>query len=793
MRINKRALFFILGAVSISASAQNKLSGRIIDENKKGIEAAVVMLVSARNKTLVSTEITNKQGLFYITQTKGSYILHISYLGYKDYSCDIEIEEDKEIQDIELEPDAVSLKEAQVTGKKYRPLSKSVNGKIHINISQSYLGDLGNALDVLKRSPGISVNNKGSISLSSLGGTAIYINGKKVRFQGEELTSYLRSLSSSAIERIEASPTPDSRYEADGAGGIINIVLKSTEESGLFISTSHGAGYWKNLKTDSNLSLSYNKSKWQLGMNYNHNIGHHGMSYGYEKIQNGNKSVSKTADTDKRNAFSGGLDFVWQPNSFHKLSLNNAVNLLAGPGETATTTIIYKGLEEPEKILRARNDYLKQKNLRYSSNITYFYSPSDQHSLSITADWTRFKGLARNHQPNSYFSTENKLLKTDIYYSQPSKAINIYAFLADYRYLPNKKSEFLLGVKTSIINSGNKFYFESNGLMDSNRSNDFNYNEKNIEGYLQYTYNWEKWSASAGTRFEYMYINGVLKAFKGGDSEENKNKRFKVFPNLTLAYSINEKNKFSASYSIRQDKPRYEDLNPFEYLLDELSYWKGNPFLRPQISNRMALIYTYSRLILSLSYNKLDDYFSSITDVFGENKTVMTTKNIGKQRQLGIDAIYSGRIFSWWDISFNTGLYYFVNKLNYEKYQQTYKKPSFIFSLDHSILLPYSINFDLSGRYYSTRQGGNYEVAKSTGSIDISLSKTWIDGSLRLSLIMTDILHSERWDTYGTKDNLNLSTWGYGESRKVIFRVSYNIGKQKFSKTGKEIEEIKRL
>lgn len=793
MGIKKSALLFILGAASLSVNAQNKLSGRIVDENKQGIEAAVVMLISAQNKTLISTEITNKQGIFYITPTIGSYILHISYLGYKDYSCNIEIEEDKVLPDIELEPNVVSLKEVQVTEKKYRPLAKSVNGKIHINISLSYLADLGNALDVLKNSPGISVDNKGNISLTSLGGTAVYINGKKVRFQGDELTSYLRSLSSSIIERIETSPTPDARYEADGSGGIINIVLKRTAAPGLFISTSHGLAYWKNLKTDSNLSLSYNKSKWQLGMNYNHNIGHHNMSYGYEKIQNSNKSVSKTADIDKRNAFSGGLDFAWQPNSIHKLSLNNSVNLLAGPGETATTTIIYKGLENPDKILRARNDYLKQKNLRYSSNITYLYSPSDKHSLSAMADWTHFDGLARNYQPNRYFSTENKLLQTDIYYSQPSKAIDIYALLADYRYLPNKRSELSLGAKISFIKSGNKFYFESNGLMDASRSNDFNYNENNIDGYFQYTYNWRKWSVSTGTRFEYMYINGILKAYNGGVSEENKNNRFKIFPNLILAYSLNEQNKFSATYSIRQDKPRYEDLNPFEYLLDELSYWKGNPFLRPQINNRLALSYTYSKLVLSFSYNKLDDYFSSITDVFGENRTIMTTKNIGKQKQLGLDAIYSGRFFSWWDISFNTGLYYFINKLDYEKYKQTYKRPSFIFSLNNSILLPYSINLDLSGRYYSTRQGGNYEVAKSTGSIDLSLSKTWMDGALRLSLIMTDILHSERWDTYGIKDNLNLSTWGYGESRKVIFRISYNIGKQKFSKIDKEIEEMNRL
>lgn len=126
-----------------------------------------------------------------------------------------------------------------------------------------------------------------------------------------------------------------------------------------------------------------------------------------------------------------------------------------------------------------------------------------------------------------------------------------------------------------------------------------------------------------------------------------------MFPNLSASYTINEKSKIALLYSRRQDKPRYEDLNPFEYLLDELTYWKGNPFLEPQISNKIMLSYTLGNLSLNLYYNKLNDYFTSITDVYGENKTVMTTKNIGKQQQIGLDAIFSKRVASWWQFSAN--------------------------------------------------------------------------------------------------------------------------------------------
>lgn len=134
-----------------------------------------------------------------------------------------------------------------------------------------------------------------------------------------------------------------------------------------------------------------------------------------------------------------------------------------------------------------------------------------------------------------------------------------------------------------------------------------------------------------------------------------------------------------------------------------------------------------------------------------------------------------------------------MNKLDYETYKHEYKRPSCFLSATNSIFLPAGITLEVSGRYYSKRQGGSYEVSKSTGSVDVDLNKSWHDGRMRLSLLMTDIFHTERWDSYGVKDALNISSWGYGESRKVMLRFSYSFGKQKFEKVDKNIEELNRL
>ena len=786
-------LFCMAIGYAISGSAQTKVMGRVLDENRQGVDAAVVMLVASPGDVLVESVLTDPNGQYSILQRKGEFLLCIRALGYKEVKRKMAIASADILPDIQLEVEDISLKDVVVTARKSRSLTSASNGKIRIHVAQSYLTDIGTALDVLKHSPGILVSNKGDISLATIGGTAIYVNGQKLMLKGEELSAYLRSLPSSKISSIETSPSPNASFGADGAGGVINIITKASVRSGFYLTTSHSFAYWENLRQSSDLALSYNTDKWQLGLNYNHAIGHHAMDYGYERLQDGNKYLSETVDTDMRNTYSAGIDFSWQATPTSKLFVNSSVNLLAGPGVTATETQVYQGTTTLDGILRARNDYVEQKTLRYSNSLNYLYRPSDKHQLSITADWTRFDGTARCEQPNTYYSATNMQVRSDFFYSQPDKDIDIYALLADYKYKPNDESEWLAGAKTSFIRSHNTFLFKKNGAIDNQRSNTFHYDEGNIEGYTQYTHTLGKLELSAGLRLEYMHTSSKLNAYSSQDGEEHSDSHLRLFPNLSISYALNEQSKVALLYSRRQDKPRYEDLNPFEYLLDELSYWKGNPFLKPQISNKLILSYVWNSLSLNLSYSKLDDYFTSITDALGTTKTVMTTKNIGAQQQVGLEGLFSKRLTPWWDFSANLGLYYFVNKLDYETYKEEYKRPSYLMSVSNSILLPLGLNLELSGRYNSKRQGGSYEVIKPNGSLDIGLSRMWADDRLRLSLLMTDIFHTDRWDNYGHKGALDLTTWFGSESRKVILRLSYSLGKQKFNKVESSLGELDRL
>ena len=791
----KRVLMLALALCLFHAlSAQTKVSGSVVDENGQAVMAAVVVLLAEKDKAVAQTAVTDEAGRFALTTSPGAYVVNVRYLGYADVSQNVTVTRDVTLPVIRLTPVATDLKGVIVTARQRKPMAKSVDGKLQIDVARSYLTDLGNALEVLKHAPGISVSQQGDISLSSLGGTALYVNGKRVRLQGNELAAYLRTLSAGKIKRIEASAIPNARYEADGAGGIVNIVLNTREDAGFFVSTAHGLAYWDYLRTTSDLALSHNTDKWQLGLSYSHAIGHYAMGYGSDRTQEGIRNLSVTDDVDKRNTFAGGLDVVWQPDSLHKLSLNASANLLGGPGLTLTETTIYHKDGTPDKLLRAMNDYMKQRNLRYGGNLSYSFTPSERHSLSVSADWIRFDGMSKCHQPNSYFTPQNAPLRSDIYYSEPHKDIDIHSLMADYKYDTGKGGEQLLGFKLSSIRSKNDFRFEANGQVDLGRSNRFNYKEKNAEAYVQSSWQLGRWRLSGGLRLEYMLTDNLLRPYDTVLAEEtNKERRLKLFPNLSVGCQLGEQTKLLAQYSRRQDKPRYEDLNPFEYLLDELTYWKGNPFLKPQTNDKVALNLSHRHLSVNLSYNRLNHYFTSLTDAYGDDKVVMTTKNIGRQTQWGMEMNYSRRLAAWWDVNANAGLFHFTNRLSYEQYRETYRRPSLTFSVNNDLALPAGIKMELSGRYRSRRQGGSYDVARSSGSVDVGLNRAFLHERLRLSLLMTDVFHTERWDGYGRKGTLYLSSWGYSESRQVMLRARYTFGKRKFTAHERSLEEAGRL
>jgi hypothetical protein len=179
MRTPNIVLLLLCAIINLSAYAQNKLTGKVVDENNEEITAAAVIVTIQNNNKAINTYITDIQGRFSFDLPSDNYTVRVNFLGYKEYVCDISVSSNCTLPDIQLQQDVTETDEVVITARKARTLTCQVNGKLHVNVADTYLNDIGNALDVLKHSPGIMIDSTGKISLTSLGGISLYVNNKK--------------------------------------------------------------------------------------------------------------------------------------------------------------------------------------------------------------------------------------------------------------------------------------------------------------------------------------------------------------------------------------------------------------------------------------------------------------------------------------------------------------------------------------------------------------------------------------------------------------------------------------
>ena len=267
-----------------------------------------------------------------------------------------------------------------------------------------------------------------------------------------------------------------------------------------------------------------------------------------------------------------------------------------------------------------------------------------------------------------------------------------------------------------------------------------------------------------------------------------------MFPSVNLNYQIGEEQSLSVGYGSRIDRPAYQDLNPFEYLLDELSYWKGNPFLSPQKTHRTSFTYNYKRSSLSVAYTYMKDYKAQITDTLSTNKVIMTPKNIGKQQQLSLTFNQGLTPFSWWDLNLNLIGYYVNKDIAFDQYRE-FKQDAFagIFTIMNTFRLPWKIQFELNGSYITKRPGASNEKMDPSGYIDMALSRSFMKKRLTVNLSLTDMFWTSNWNSYSSFSGFQLWNWGKGESRQIKLNISYRFGKEKNRTHEQDFKEIDRL
>lgn len=786
--------------VVFSQEFYHELTGKVVGTDFQPISFATIILNDKEQKSVLTT-FTDSLGAFILKYNKSidDHTLKVQHLGYEEYQVSISGTNKDDLGTIQLLELYKDLNVVEVIAN--RNVIEVNGGIITYNVENSIGAQDVSALEVLKSAPGVFVENESSITLNGKGGVQVLLNGRQTYLSGKELTDLLKSLSSNDIKSIEIINSPTAKFDASGSAGIINIKTKKNQIRGLNGNITSTLAYGISPKQLQNMSANYRVDKLNVFGSYNHTLGNYNYLYGSNRSQNGKTYDSHTDDVDKRQKMSArfGIDYLLNEKNTIGFLANS--NFIFGGGITDTRTDIRKASSSIiEETLHAINDYYGQGTSRYNFNLNYRYEDTLGQVLNIDADYGLFDKWNKNLQSNTYRDADNNVTKDNLYRTLNGIDINMMGVKVDYStklWLGTLEA----GAKYSQVGSANdsRFYhvLATTDSLDNRRSNDFQFDEKISSAYLDYKRAINKWSFQAGLRLEISNSNGHLFYKEEGEDKDNQIKRSftNFFPFFSISTQPAKNQNLSLSYAKRIERPAYQDLNPFIYMLDELSFWQGNPFLNPELTHRLTLLYSRNNsTIVTFNYAYTDQFNAKVTDTLEIEKIVMVSRNVGTQKHTSLALTQNYSPKSWWDISFNGLLYYIQNDVSFDEYRNlSLQQLAGRLRLVQSFRLPYKMKGEISALYNSKRLSGANTFSRAISQVDIALQKTLLNDKALLRIAVNDIYKGNQSRSHQSFPGFESHNYGYFESRQLRLSFSYKFsrgqsGSQRTRKSALESE-----
>lgn len=786
-------LLAVLTAFGFNSQAQKgKVSGSVTDGNQRTIEAATISLLRSKDSSVVKFTLPGKDGQYAFEGIAyGKYLLSVTAVGYqKGFSPLFEIDastEDIQLKPIELVAQAKSLGGVTVTAR--RPLVEQKIDRTVVNVEASVTNVGNSALEVLEKSPGISVDKDGNISLKGKQGVMVLVDGRPTQLGGSDLANLLRSMNANQLDQIEIMTNPPAKYDAAGNAGIINIKTKKNKMVGY--NGSFNASYGQGIlpKINEGFNFNYRQGKWNLFTNFSHAFRQNRNELNIQRnfIDNGTKAIVKHFDQEAR-----------MKNSRHSYNAKIGADFFAG--KNTTLGVVLSGFSAPSNFRNNNiiNIYEADKTLttqtramstqketwkNYSANFNLRHV-LDSTGKELTADVDYIRYDANNFQTlsNYYFSaTGESKQKGDTLYGRLPQLIDIYSGRVDYIMPLKGGARFEAGLKTSIVKTDNNAVYDTvdNGAVvrDRNRSNHFIYEENinaayvNLSGQLS-----KKWSGQLGLRLE----NTNAKGNQLTTNEDFDRHYTQLFPTAYVQYTANDKNTWVLNYGRRIRRPNYESLNPFIEFLDRYTYQQGNPNLRPQFSHNIELTHTYKGFLNStLNYSQTNDIIQQVIEQNEiTNETYVKQANIAKQQQVGLAISANKSMNKWWMNSIYVNVFYNKFEGLVNNTPVTISATSLMLNGSQQFKLNKTLTAELSGWF---RTAGIEGVIKAgaMGGLNLGLSQNIMKDKGTLRLSVRDVFFTQRFRGETKYGNVDAAFQERNDSRVATIGFTYRFSKGK--------------
>ncbi|MCF2442971.1 TonB-dependent receptor [Dyadobacter sp. CY345] len=770
-------------------ASKGKVSGIILDEKSQPFPFVNVLLLKAKDSTLSKGLAADETGKFLFDEVDaGEYLTLISMVGYqKSYSKKFSVS-DKLINlpTFTLQPESQALNEVTVTAKK--PFIEQEIDRTIINVENSIVSAGATALEVLERSPGVTVDQQNDkLQLRGKDGVIVQIDGKQTYLSQAELVNLLRNTPSDNIEKIELITNPSAKYDAAGNSGIINIKFKKNKNFGTNGNFSIGGGIASPGYGRGNGSLALNNRKGKVslfgtasafeGEGFNRQVIYRAIPY---EGKTTTFNMDSKSDWRARNYnYRVGMDYFATDKTTIGVLFSGFYNAWKNPIRATDAEILNDDLSLQQTYHTDMNANNHMNNISANVNLKHQFNDKGK-ELTFDVDYVQYDSKGYNFLDTRYFNPNGTPTgETDIVRNNMPALINIGVAKLDYMQ-PIGKGKFEAGLKSSYVKSDNNMIFETFGdvwQLDPSRTNQFKYTENINAGYANYNGQFNsKTKFQLGLRAEHTHAIGNSVTL---NSIRDRN-YLNIFPSVFVSRNLDSSNVLNLSYSYRIDRPNYQSLNPFEYYLDPYTFQKGNPNLRPQYTHSFQLVHVYkSFLNTTLAYSRVKDMIADEVPMLvpEKNQTYVTTENLDNQNYISLTISAPIPVKKWWNIQTNV-------TAAYNHYQTFYRNAPFdmkIFTynafVNNTFTLPKNWTAELSGWYNSPAIYGLLS-SKSQGAISLGLQKSLMDKKATIRLSVQDPFWTNKFRGTTKFEDIDLrvnSTW---PSRQARITFTYRFGNQ---------------
>ncbi|RYU95290.1 outer membrane beta-barrel protein [Emticicia agri] len=769
-------LFFLVYSVSFG---QSTISGKVIDNvSKQGIPFVNVSLLAAKDSALVKGSTTDSTGIFrLLAVSEGSYLLLFSSVEYQKHYQTIVIDKSAssalQLNEIVLTTDNQVLNEVNVRADKIQ--LQQADEKLIVNIADNKLFHTStNGFDILKKMPGIQINNDGSLSMSGGIVPTIFIDGKPMPMSVEQLRNYLNSLTPEMVASIEIIANPSGKYDAEYKA-IIDIRLQRDKALGWvgnYVGNLQQGVYTYN---NNNLTLNYNTPKIAYTARIGYQTG--ATVYRYRALQHqANTNIMRTDTWQKTMHDNLNLQFE----ADYHLKKNHNLGLILRTTQLnrkawADNTLHFTNSTDEMVLsnIHSINNY-KPTQANYGVNLSYDarMGKNELHVLGILSQVNN----ARTEDIQNTQTLNGNLLnywKTDLVNN-----ISIRSVQTDF--ISNiGKGRLEVGAKFASIATKNALRYDTLTkdnifVLDLSRSNNFHYDEYISAAYLIYGHKWGKLSYKIGLRAEHTH--SIANAITSKQITERQYLRW--LPSINLSYPLAHEQQITAAYTHRMTRPTFDALNPFRFYLSPLNYWIGNPYLLPSTTKQISITYTkknfYTLLNIGREVDPMARYpeYNRVTNVLEYLGTNLPYNDFAT-----LETNWSVSVKKWWRMTHNLGLYYRMEQTPYHGVVYEIPITNFMINGSQIFTLAKDFTFDIYYYYVSKRGNGLY-IFKPIYYVDLGLQKTWLKGKLNTRLNFYDIFNNNYLQLiFREKSIIDNEFSHWGGNQRVVFSLTYNFGK----------------